>query len=155
MRIILLHRRSLPSFRILHLLLLCFLFSSHCFRLIKWVLHPPFNTNGFSCSFSQYLIHHSLSCEFCKISMPILNISMALLTIEMDIFNLSPGRKELIDNPYHISYGSLSVSWQHNICDMKCPAFFVERSNSCKVLLVSCMPCSSKNISQIVFISLL
>lgn len=98
-----------------HLLLLHFLLCPYCFWFVKGILHTPFYTNRIGSPFSENLVHHGFSGEFCKVTMSIFDKSMTFLTIEVNILNFAPWWEKLIYDSNHVSYRSLRISGQGNI----------------------------------------
>lgn len=129
-----------------------FLFGSYFFRLVKWVIRSPFDSNRFWSSFSKYLVKHCFSCKFSKISMFILNESYTLLAIEMYILNFTPWLKFLIDYADHVFYWSLRIWRQCNITYKQCSTLLVKTSNPCMILFKRCMSRPPKYISQVILI---
>jgi hypothetical protein len=102
-------------------------------------------------SLKENLIKHGLSRKFSIVTMLILNKRYALVGVEMDIFNFSPRREVLIEYSDHVSNRSGRIGRELNVSDKESSAFFIERTNSRMIFLMSSMTSSSENISQIIF----
>lgn len=94
--------------------------------------------------------------------MRILNISLKSSCVEVDVLDFAPDAKHFINYSYDVLHRhvglryclsfTLSVIWiELNPTDEQCSAFLIKRSNSMISFFMSCMSCSTKNVSQIVF----
>ena len=61
------------------------------------------------------LVHHGFSGKLCIVPMLILDVSHALMRVEMNVFYLTPRTEVLIKDSYHISHRGGSVNWQLDI----------------------------------------
>lgn len=62
--------------------------------------------------------------------MCILDVSDALMQVEMNVFDLAPGRKIFVEEADHIADWGLSIRIQCDIRDQEGPAFFIERTDA-------------------------
>ena len=109
---------------------------------------------------------HCLFCKLCKVPMCILYKSCETTLIEVYIFDFSKLREILIQKTHNISdwhcivrchnafYSSI-LRVELDAWNKQCSTFFVERANPLQILFMSCMPCSTEYISEIIFTRLI
>ncbi len=74
------------------------------FGLIERTVDSPFYDKWLTLVLCENLINHGLSRELSEVSVLILNKRDALVAVEVDVFNFSPRREELVEESDHISH---------------------------------------------------
>lgn len=78
------------------------LFSPDSFGFIEGVVDGPLDANGFGGVFVESLVKHGFPCEFCMVPMFVFDEGVALLAVEVDVFDLSPGGEVFVKSPHHV-----------------------------------------------------
>lgn len=138
-------------FRILHFLilfLLIFLLLNFSQFLVKWIIQSPFY-HYWLWRIPKRLVKHRLSSKLRIQLVPVLHISQAFSSIQMNVNNLTPWLKHVIKHLWKLALTEPQL-WQIEVTDLQSRTSPLKWANSRPVILVLCMQRPSKTVNHVI-----